>query len=115
MKEITIDAKGKSMGRVASQAAAILRGKSTAEFAPNKAPQIKLTVINLKDVKVTGKKMKKKMYGKRSEYLGSYKEEAMDKIIAKKGIGYVFKIAVNGMISRTRLKKPMLKNLTVKE
>lgn len=115
MKEITLDAKGQSLGRVASQAAAILRGKSTAEFAPNKAPQLKLTVINLKDVKITGRKLKGKMYGKRSEYLGSYKEEAMEKIIAKKGISYVFKEAVDGMLHRTKIKKPMLKNLLIKE
>lgn len=115
MKEITLDAKGKSMGRVASEAAAILRGKTTAEFAPNKTPEVKLTVINLKEMRITGKKLKLKMYSKRSEYLGSYREEAMDKVIAKKGIGFVFKEAVNGMINRTKLKKPMLKNLIVKE
>lgn len=115
MKEITLDAKGKSMGRVAAEAAALLRGKNSVDFAANKAPEVKVNVINLKEVKITGGKLKKKRYGTRSEYMGSYSEEAMDKVIAKKGIGHVFKIAVSGMIDQTRLKKPMLKNLIVKE
>lgn len=115
MKEYTIDAKGRSFGRVATEAAAVLRGKNTAEFEKNIAPKVKVTVINLNEAKITGRKLKDKMYSKRSEYLGSYKEEAMEKIIAKKGMGFVFKKAVYGMIDKTRLKSVMLKNLIVKE
>ena len=60
MKEYTIDAKGRALGRVASEAAAILRGKNDASFRENAAPDIKLAVLNVDQIKLTGQKSKQK-------------------------------------------------------
>jgi len=62
MKEYTIDAKGRALGRIASEAAAILRGKNDASFQENIAPDIKLNVLNVDQIKLTGQKSKQKEY-----------------------------------------------------
>ena len=60
MKEYTIDAKGRALGRVASEAAAILRGKNDAIFQENVAPDIKLIILNVEQIKLTGQKKQTK-------------------------------------------------------
>lgn len=113
-KEYTIDAKGKSLGRVASEAAAILRGKNSPDFAPNIAPNIKLTVINSDKFKVTGKKMKQKKYMRHSTYPGNLKSLKMEEVAEKKGMAHLLKKAVDGMLPKNKLRKQMIKNLVIK-
>ena len=115
MKEYKIDAKGKILGRVASETASILRGKSNVDFAPNRVPDLKLTVDNLKDIKVSGKKMKQKEYFRHSGYPGGLKKINLANLIEKKGLVFVFKETVMGMLPKTKLRKGMMSNLTINE
>lgn len=113
-KEYTIDAKGKSLGRVASEAAAILRGKNSPDFMPNIAPNIKLTITNGDKFRVTGKKMKQKRYMRHSTYPGNLKILRMEEVVDKKGKEYLLKKAVDGMLPKNKLRKIMIKNLVIK-
>lgn len=114
MKEYTIDAKGKALGRVASEAAAILRGKNDVEFKDNAAPDIKLVVLNVEQIKLTGQKSKQKKYKSYAGYPGSLKFTPMAMAIEKKGKPYIFKTAVSGMLPKNKLHAKMMKNLVLK-
>ena len=114
MKEYTIDAKGIALGRAASEAAAILRGKNDASFKENVVPNIKLTVLNVSQIKLTGQKSKQKKYKAYAGYPGSLKSVPIERVIDKKGVSFVFKTAVLGMLPKSKLQIKMIKNLTLK-
>ena len=114
MKEYTIDAKGRALGRVASEAAAILRGKNEASFQENIAPDIKLTVLNVDEIKLTGQKSKQKKYKFYAGYPGSLKFTPIERAIEKKGKSFVFRTAVLGMLPKSKLQIKMIKNLILK-
>jgi len=110
----TIDAKNKKLGRLASEVAAILRGKNTPAFTPNVAPDIKVIVENLGGLDISDKKMKEKKYVTYSGYPGGQKITPMEKIVEKKGIDEVFRLAVKRMLPKNRLNSVMMKNLDLK-
>ncbi len=113
--EYTIDAKQKSIGRVASEAAVFLMGKNLPSFKRNIAPNVKVSIINTSKAKIDSKKLKTKIYKRYSGYPGGQKEIPMEKIIEKKGHSEVFKIAVKGMLPKNRLQNIMMKNLFITE
>lgn len=115
MIEHTIDANNRSLGRVATEAAVILRGKNSVNFAPNKAPDVKVVVVNADKIKTTGRKMEQKEYKRYSGYPGGLKTETMSEIVEKKGMPYALRKAVEGMIPRNRLRKIIMKNLIIKK
>ena len=114
MKEYTIDAKGRALGRVASEVAAVLRGKNDASFKENVVPNIKLTVLNVSQIKLTGQKSKQKKYKAYAGYPGSLKSVPIERVIDKKGVSFVFKTAVLGMLPKSKLQIKMIKNLIIK-
>mgnify|MGYP001568259963 FL=1 len=114
MKEYTIDAKGRVLGRIASEAAAILRGKNDASFQENAAPDLKLIVLNVDQIKLTGQKIKQKEYKTYSGYPGSLKTTPVERAIEKKGKSFVFRTAVLGMLPKSKLQIKMIKNLILK-
>ena len=102
------------MGRIASEAAAILRGKNDASFQENAAPDIKLIVLNVDQIKLTGQKIKQKEYKTYSGYPGSLKTTPAERAIEKKGKSFVFRTAVLGMLPKSKLQIKMIKNLILK-
>ncbi len=110
--EIIIDAKNKALGRVASEAAKNLTAKTIVAYSPSVKSKIRVKVINLSKLKITSKKLGQKTYPKYSGYPGSLKYVSMKKM-TEKGYTIIFKHAVEGMLPRNRLKKEILKNLTV--
>ena len=114
MIEQILDVKGKPLGRAASEAAAILRGKNRSDFAPNRIPDIKLIIENVDKIKITGNKLKQKEYIRHSTYPGSLKIEKLEDVIKKKGIKYVFEKAVDGMLPKNKLRKQIVKRLIVR-
>jgi len=83
--EHTIDAKDKSLGRVASQAAVFLMGKDSPSFQRNAAPKVTVKILNASKAKITQKKMQEKTYQKYSGYPGGRKVINMEKLVEKKG------------------------------
>ncbi len=109
-----IDAENKPLGRVASEAASVLRGKNRPDFAPNKAPDVKVVITNADKIKITGKKLKQKEYVRHTMHPGGLRSLKMEEVIKRKGSGYVLERAINGMLPKNKLRKQMLKNLIIK-
>lgn len=110
----TIDATGKKLGRVASEAAAYLRGKMATDFAPNKVPQVKVTITNASKLDLSERRLAHE-YKTYSGYPGGLKHETRDHLIKRRGMKEVVVRTVRGMLARTKLRSEMLKNLTITE
>jgi large subunit ribosomal protein L13 len=110
-----IDAKGKKLGRVATETAMILMGKNKPNYRPNIAPNVKVVVENASKLSITDKKKSETLYTRYSGYPGGLKVENLKSVIEKKNYGEVLKRAIHGMLPANKLRKVMLSNLTIKE
>ncbi len=108
----TIDASGKILGRLATEVATILMGKKKPAFVPYLDTGDFVIVTNASEVKMSGKKMKDKVYTRHSGYPGGLKEETFDKMISRKP-EYIIEHAVKGMLPHNRLGHQMIKKLKV--
>jgi len=106
-----IDASDKVLGRLATQIAVLLRGKSKPGFANNKDIGDFVTVKNTNKMKVTDKKFENKIYYRHSLYLGGLKQQTMKEIYAKKGSKEVLRKAVMGMLPKNKLRSRQIKRL----
>ena len=113
--EYTIDATNKSLGRLASEVAALLIGKNSTAFVSNKVIDAKVTVTNASKMKISEEKKLTKTYNSFSGYPGGLKQPTMQHVIAKKGYQEILTTAVKGMLPDNKLKKEMLKHLVVTE
>lgn len=111
--QYVLDAKDKSLGRLASEAASILRGKREVDFAPNRVPDVKVKVINIDEIKISEKKIKQKYYKRHSGYPGGLKIIPLKKALEKKGIAFIFRKTVMNMLPKNKLQKRMIKNLVI--
>lgn len=107
-----IDAKGKTLGKVAADAAKILRGKIKPEFTPHIDMGDNVIIINAKDVAFSGHKLKNKIYRRHSGYLGGMKELTAGEMMEKYPERAIF-LAVKGMIPHTKLGRAQIKKLRV--
>ena len=107
-----VDAEGVALGRLASQVAAILRGKNKAEFTPNVDCGDHVIVINSDKVVLTGKKMEQKFYRYHTGYVGGLKEIGYDKLMKTKS-DFAVREAVKGMLPKNSLGRKMIKKLRV--
>ncbi|MFA5730233.1 MAG: 50S ribosomal protein L13 [Candidatus Paceibacterota bacterium] len=107
---IKIDATGKVLGRLATDICAILQGKKSTSYAPNKEPNNVVIISNADKIKVTGNKMEDETYFRHTGYLGNDKHTPMN-VIFKKNPGQLIKFAVNGMLPKNRLRAKHLKRL----
>lgn len=114
-KEYVIDATGQALGRVATQAAEILRGKDTTDFAKNLAPKITVKIINAGKLKVTQKKMRDKIYTHYTGHPSGLRKTSLTRLVDKKGWSEPIKKAVYGMLPANRLRAVMIKNLIITE
>lgn len=114
-KEHTIDAEGKKIGRVSTEAANILMGKNDPSFEKHVAVPVKVHIVNASKADISEKKANNKKYTRFSGYPGGLKEESLRKLIEKKGYGEAFKKAVYGMLPGNKLRAVRMKNLIVTE
>lgn len=110
-----IDATGKKIGRLATEVASLLMGKSNPEFARNKVTPVRVTIENASKISVTDKKLKETTHHTYSGYPGGLKLETLENVKAKKGMSEIVKVAVYGMLPKNKLRSIMIKNLTIKE
>ena len=92
-----IDAAEKPLGRVATEAAKLLRGKHKPTFTPNIDTGDHVIIINCKDVKLTGNKMDQKIYRHHSGYIGGMKEVPA-RVMLEKTPEKAMMLAVKGML-----------------
>ena len=114
MKNIhTIDAQGKRIGRVASEAASYLRGKHSPDFAPHKITDQYVHIVNAQHMNIEESKLKNKFYTRYSGYPGGLKHESLENVIAKKGYTEIVQRAVYGMLPNNKLRSKLMKYLVV--
>ena len=107
-----IDAANKPLGRVATEAAKLLRGKHKPTFTPNIDTGDHVIIINAKDVVLTGNKMNAKVYRHHSGYIGGMKEVTAKDLIEKNPTE-ALTIAIKGMLPHNSLGRQSLKKLRV--
>lgn len=107
-----IDAKGKILGRIATGAARILRGKHKAIFTPHLDCGDYVVIINAKDIRVTGRKMKEKVYKRFSGYPGGLKQTPLEELLKNKPTEPI-KHAIKGMLPKGPLGRDIFKKLKV--
>jgi len=107
-----VDAAGKPLGRIATEVAKVLRGKTKPIFTPHLDTGDGVIVINAEKVVLTGNKWSQKKYFRYSGYVGNVKETTAEKMLEKKPT-FILENAIAGMIPRTKFKKDMLKRLKV--
>jgi large subunit ribosomal protein L13 len=109
-----IDVKDKTLGRVASEIAQLLMGKSKPYFVRNLDCGDYVVVINAKEVKTTGKKEEQKKYYRHSGYPGGFKVESLKELRERKPEN-IISHAVKGMLPDNRLQDRMMARLFVFE
>lgn len=98
-KWYVVDAEGKTLGRLASEVAKVLRGKNKAIFTPHIDTGDYVIVVNADKVKVTGKKLDQKIYYHHSDYIGGMKETTLREMMNKHP-ERVIEYAVKGMLTK---------------
>ncbi|HXV79512.1 MAG TPA: 50S ribosomal protein L13 [Candidatus Binatia bacterium] len=107
-----VDAQGKVLGRMATEIAKILRGKNKPTFTPNADVGDFVIVVNARGVKLTGKKLHKKVYYRHTEYPGGIRKRIAEKMLEEKPEHLVF-LAVKGMLPKNRLSRKLVTKLKV--
>ncbi|GAA0548211.1 MAG TPA: 50S ribosomal protein L13 [Rheinheimera sp.] len=107
-----VDASGKTLGRIATEIAARLRGKHKPEYTPHVDTGDYIIVVNAEKVAVTGAKAQNKMYYSHTGFPGGIKEISFEKLIAKKP-EMVLELAIKGMLPKGPLGRAMFRKLKV--
>ena len=111
-KWYVVDAEGKTLGRLASEVANVLRGKNKPTYTSHIDTGDYVIVVNAEKIQVTGKKLDQKIYYHHSEYVGGMKEATLREMMQKKP-EFVITHAVKGMLPKGPLGRQMLKKLHV--
>ena len=111
-KWYVVDAEGQTLGRLAANIAAVLRGKNKPTYTPFLDMGDYVIVVNASKIKVTGKKLDQKLYTTHSGYVGGLKQVPLKEKLAKKP-EFVIEHAVKGMLPKGTLGRQMAKKLFV--
>ena len=107
-----VDASGKTLGRLATELASRLRGKHKPEFTPHVDTGDYIVVVNAAQIRVTGNKLKDKMYHHHTGYVGNLKSVPLEKLLDEHPERVIEK-AVKGMLPRGPLGRQMYSKLRV--
>lgn len=107
-----VDAEGKTLGRLATEVARILRGKHKPIYTPHVDTGDFVIIVNADKVRVTGKRLDQKMYYRHSGYMGGLKETSM-RTMMDKHPERVLQLAVKGMMPKNSLGRQMYRKLKV--
>lgn len=111
-KWYVVDAEGKTLGRLSTEVARVLRGKHKPTFTPHEDMGDYVIVVNAEKITVTGKKLDQKIYYHHSDYVGGMKETNL-KSMLEKHPERVVEHAVKGMLPKGPLGRAMYKKLFV--
>jgi large subunit ribosomal protein L13 len=109
---LLVDAKGKTLGRLASEIARRLKGKHKPIFTPHIDTGDYVVVVNAEKVAVTGNKLQDKMYYRHTGYIGNLKTISLEKQL-QEAPERVLETAVRGMLPRNPLGRAMMKKLRI--
>ncbi len=109
---VLIDVKGKTLGRISTKIADLLRGKDLPTYTPHVDGGSFVVVINAEKIAVTGKKMEQKMYYNYSGYAGGLRERTLAEQL-KRAPEKVIEHAVKGMLPKNKLSNKLMTKLKV--
>lgn len=109
-----IDAEGRRLGSVATEAANVLNGKKDPNYAPNQIPAVTVRIVNAAKLDVPPGK-KAETYESYSGYPGGRRVERLDQLAARLGYSEVIRRTVKGMLPKNRLQKRKMLHLEVTE
>jgi large subunit ribosomal protein L13 len=109
---VLVDAKGQTLGRLATQIADILRGKRKPTYTPHCDVGDFVVVINAEQISVTGNKRAEKLYHRHSGYPGGLKSRTLEQMLDRRP-EEVLRIAVKGMLPRNRLARKQITKLKI--
>ena len=109
---LLVDAEGQTLGRLATQIAAALRGKRKPEYTPHCDVGDFVIVVNAEKISVTGNKRQQKRYYRHSGYPGGLRTRTLNDMLERRP-AEVIRTAVRGMLPRTRLGRAQLRKLKV--
>jgi large subunit ribosomal protein L13 len=107
-----VDAAGKTLGRLSTEIASRLRGKHKAEFTPHVDTGDYIVVVNAEKIRVTGNKLKDKLYHHHTGYIGNLKTTSLEKLL-EESPERVLQFAVKGMLPKNPLGRKMFSKLHV--
>ncbi|MEQ8205863.1 MAG: 50S ribosomal protein L13 [Woeseia sp.] len=107
-----VDATGKTLGRLSTEIASRLRGKHKPEYTPHVDTGDYIVVVNAEKIRVTGNKLKDKMYHRHTGYIGNLKSVPLEKLLAE-APERALQFAVKGMLPRNPLGRKMFSKLRV--
>lgn len=113
-KEYTIDAKGRRLGIVATEAASILLGKNTPDFSRNTVTPATVTITNAHLLDISEKRATEE-FQSYSGYPSGRKVETLDHLALRRGYGEVLRRVIGGMLPKNKLHKPRMHNLFITE
>ncbi len=111
-KWFVVNAEGKTLGRLSTEIARILRGKHKVTFTPHVDGGDFVVVLNADKISVTGKKAEQKVYRHHTGYIGNLKEISYKRMLEEKP-EEIITSAVRGMLPKNKLRSPMMKRLKV--
>jgi len=111
----SIDAKDKKLGRVASQAAAMLMGKNNPAFTKNAVAADKVEIVNASAMDIDARKKTSDIYVTYTGHRGGLNSESLGALIDRRGMGEVMRRAVRRMLPNNKLRDRRMRNLMVKE
>lgn len=109
---LLVDARGKTLGRLATQIADMLRGKRKPQYTPHVDTGDFVVVVNAREIAVTGNKREAKLYHRHSGYPGGLRTRTLDDMLERRP-EEVIRLAVKGMLPRNRLARQQLTKLKV--
>ncbi len=113
--EYTIDAKGKMLGRLASEVAVLLMGKNLPNFSRDTVADVKVTIINAAELNPGAKAKADVEYTHYTGFPGGLKRYTRSELSAKKGNQEIIRKAIEGMIPRNKIRPVVMKNLTIND
>ncbi len=111
-KWYVIDAEGQTLGRLASEIARLLRGKTKPQYTPHVDTGDFVVVVNADKVSVTGRKAEQKLYRRHTGYPGGLREATYEQMMDRKPTEIIRK-AVYGMMPKTRLARQQFRKLKI--
>ncbi len=115
MEKHTLDAQGKKVGRIASEAAKLLMGKQRTDYVRNAVPNVQVEIINAGKADVNEQRQQEEMKARYSTYPSGIKVPTVGQVLEKKGHAELFRKAVYGMLPSNKLRPLMMKHLKITE
>ncbi len=109
---VIVDAEGKTLGRLATQIADMLRGKNKPEYTPHIDTGDFVVVVNAEKIRVSGKKLTEKVYYRHTGYPGGLRTRTLEEQLERRP-EEVIRNSVKGMLPRTKLGRAQLRKLKV--